>query len=643
VQVRDQQAHAFSVEGSEARHRVVDSGAAEPTICVPGADVVPMPNSLNSDAANDPPQPADAAARLAGAQEAIGRKDTAAAVELLDLSALPADAPLDTQLAWADALAQANAAQPSDVLFEALLERNPRSRRVRFNYAKRLHARGLAIKAARLLDDVVEAFPEGSPPRALIERIRYLRDVLQALEGVEISEDVDCRLLAIKHAMAQYRNRDLRPLATDRIGRLTLATGSLGPGGAERQLSRLAVEFEGLRSRGEPIGGVTIDQPIEVLVRSHGPERQSDFFLAELRAANVNVAQITKMPRPEPNGLDIADKQLEALLSYLPARVNFDLHRLVDHFRKTKPDVVSIWQDGACLIMAPAAIVAGVPRIQLVMRGLPPVIRRHKFLPEYEETYRALAELPGVEFVSNSRAVAKAYAEWLDLPLERFSVIYNGVTKLPCKSDNEKLKSRWEEFLLRTPDADHTVGGVFRFDTDKRPHVWIRFAARYASKHPNARFVLVGDGRLLDEAIKLAETFEISDRILFVGRSSDVGYWMTCMDVLVLMSSFEGLPNVLIEAQYMSVPVVSTPAGGAVECFLEGVTGHLLGCAERTDLEEACEKVRPLVGRARDPNIFGPAKRDFLDPNFSVANMVEKFALSACGRLAPPPLSVPAI
>jgi len=575
VQVRDQQAHAFSVEGSEARHRVVDSGAAEPTICVPGADVVPMPNSLNSDAANDPPQPADAAARLAGAQEAIGRKDTAAAVELLDLSALPADAPLDTQLAWADALAQANAAQPSDVLFEALLERNPRSRRVRFNYAKRLHARGLAIKAARLLDDVVEAFPEGSPPRALIERIRYLRDVLQALEGVEISEDVDCRLLAIKHAMAQYRNRDLRPLATDRIGRLTLATGSLGPGGAERQLSRLAVEFEGLRSRGEPIGGVTIDQPIEVLVRSHGPERQSDFFLAELRAANVNVAQITKMPRPEPNGLDIADKQLEALLSYLPARVNFDL--------------------------------------------------------------------PGVEFVSNSRAVAKAYAEWLDLPLERFSVIYNGVTKLPCKSDNEKLKSRWEEFLLRTPDADHTVGGVFRFDTDKRPHVWIRFAARYASKHPNARFVLVGDGRLLDEAIKLAETFEISDRILFVGRSSDVGYWMTCMDVLVLMSSFEGLPNVLIEAQYMSVPVVSTPAGGAVECFLEGVTGHLLGCAERTDLEEACEKVRPLVGRARDPNIFGPAKRDFLDPNFSVANMVEKFALSACGRLAPPPLSVPAI
>jgi glycosyltransferase involved in cell wall biosynthesis len=122
----------------------------------------------------------------------------------------------------------------------------------------------------------------------------------------------------------------------------------------------------------------------------------------------------------------------------------------------------------------------------------------------------------------------------------------------------------------------------------------------------------------------------VVDRILFVGRSTDVGYWMKKMDVLVLMSSFEGLPNVLIEAQYLGVPVVSTPAGGASECFIEGVTGHLLGSADKTDLDEACDKVQALIGRAQDEAIFGPATRDFLEPNFSVPRMLENFVRKAC-------------
>jgi glycosyltransferase involved in cell wall biosynthesis len=206
-----------------------------------------------------------------------------------------------------------------------------------------------------------------------------------------------------------------------------------------------------------------------------------------------------------------------------------------------------------------------------------------------------------------------------------------GCPPLAKLARDEGLDAQWEAFLAATPAADHTVGGVFRFDTDKRPLMWIRFAARYARAHPNARFLLVGGGRLLDDAIALAESLGVRDRILFVGRSTEVGYWMKRMDVLVLMSSFEGLPNVLIEAQFLGVPVVSTPAGGAAECFIEGVTGHILGSAEKTDLDEACVKVQALLGRAHDPAIFEPATRDFLDAKFSVPRMLENFVSTSCG------------
>lgn len=569
------------------------------------------------------------AARMAYANDLIATKDLAGAIAVLDLSLLPSDAPMDVQLAWAEHLALAQAHELSDGLFETLLGRFPKSPRVRFAYARRLHARGEAFRAADMVEPIAETYPPQSQPHIFIRHVLRFREILQAREDLMIPADADCRLLAMKHAIAAYRSRSVRILPKDRIGRLTFITGSLGPGGAERQLSRTAAELERARVRDGHAGGIMIERPIEVIVRSHGPEQQHDFFLADLQAANVELAEVNHMPAYPISSIGVEDEDLEVLLENLPLKVSFGVRRLVEHFRRSQPDVVSIWQDGACLFAGLAAVIAGVPRVQLVIRGLPPVIRKHMFLPEYELMYRELAAVPGVEFVSNSRAAARAYADWLDVPVDRFAIVYNGVQKMECPA-TEVLEALWAEFEARTPGASHTIGGVFRFDTDKRPVLWIRFAANYFRRHPQARFVLVGDGRLFDEAHRVASELGVVDRILFVGRSSEVGYWMRKMDVLVLMSSFEGLPNVLIEAQYLGVPVVSTPAGGASECFIEGVTGHILGCADKTCLDETCDKTRALVGRAQDEAIFGPATRNFLEPNFAVGRMLENFLRTAC-------------
>jgi Vi polysaccharide biosynthesis protein TviE len=65
--------------------------------------------------------------------------------------------------------------------------------------------------------------------------------------------------------------------------------------------------------------------------------------------------------------------------------------------------------------------------------------------------------------------------------------------------------------------------------------------------------------------------------LLFVGVSSSVGFWLSKMDLFMLLSKQEGLPNVVIEAQLSGVPVVITPAGGAPESLIPGVTGIVTG------------------------------------------------------------------
>jgi glycosyltransferase involved in cell wall biosynthesis len=413
-------------------------------------------------------------------------------------------------------------------------------------------------------------------------------------------------------------------------------TGGLGPGGAERQLTRLAVELEKARQQDGASRSANLPSKVEVVVRSHGPEKQNDFYLPDLVEAGVELHQINDFQPIAPQDLDVENAALLQLLSHLPPVVNFGVRRLTSHFRETQTDTASIWQDGACLFAGLAALIAGVPHIQFSIRGLPPSVRRHMFRPEYEFFYRAMAEIPGVTFVSNSIAAAKSYASWLDLGLERFQIVYNGVR--PMDSDGTpELDQIWSDFDARTQGAGHTVGGVFRFDTDKQPLTWIRFAAGYLRRHQDARFVLVGGGRLLEHAIKLAEDYGIEDRILFVGRSVNVGFWMEKMDVLVLLSRYEGLPNVLIEAQYAGVPVVTTPAGGARECLIDGVSGHVLECAEKPDYRNTITRVNDLVQRQYDPAMFrtGGRIREFLDGNFSIERMIEQYVLCTVRALVP--------
>jgi glycosyltransferase involved in cell wall biosynthesis len=509
-------------------------------------------------------------------------------------------------------------------------------RNVHLSFAKRLLVNGHLLRADAMLEPVRDILPEGTQAEAVARKAQALVALLGELEGAPLPEGRDERITAMKHAILSFRDRELRPRESAAIGKLSLITGSLGPGGAERQLTRLAVELERARIDHGSIGGIPVDQKVDIVVRSHGPEKQNDFYLHDVQSAGMTPLQINEFKPVSPRNSGVENPELLKLLDYLPSSVNFGVKRLVAYFRESKTDTASMWQDGACLFAGLAALIAGVPHIQLAIRGLPPSMRRHMYRPEYEVFYRAMAEVPGVTFLSNNISAARAYAEWLDIPHDRFSIVYNGVEPM-CPDPSPECEQRWARFVEQTPDATHTVGGVFRFDTDKQPLLWVRFAARYLKRHPDARIVLVGGGRLLEHAERLAEELDIHRRILFVGRSQRVGYWMTKMDVLVLLSRYEGLPNVLIEAQYMGVHVVTTPAGGAAECLINGTTGHVLDCAEKPDLENVVRLTHELAARNDKGELFveGGIGRTFLDSHFSIPHMLVQYVTCTSNALGP--------
>src|SRR4029078_11664691 len=88
-----------------------------------------------------------------------------------------------------------------------------------------------------------------------------------------------------------------------------------------------------------------------------------------------------------------------------------------------------------------------------------------------------------------------------------------------------------------------------------------------------AHFVICGDGPMRDEMAKYAVVLGIADRVHMPGARSNICSWFKMMDVVMLTSRHEGLPNVLLEAQSLGVPVVAPNVGGMSEVVAHGVTG----------------------------------------------------------------------
>ena len=360
-----------------------------------------------------------------------------------------------------------------------------------------------------------------------------------------------------------------------------------------------------------------------MVVKSHSGDNGNDFFLNVLQRAGVETFQVNDMPVRTLDELGVADPVLQTMFSMLPSSARYGIQRMVGYFRDRQTDVAYLWQDGAVLFGVLAALIAGVPRIVICLRGLPPNLRKERFRPEYEDMYSALARVPNVRFAANTRSVSAAYSDWLGIPMGDFHIVPNGVDKLRVRKASEAEAQQWAEFDDLTADATATIGSVFRFEAVKRPLLWIKFAETYLQEHPRTRFVLVGGGTLLGEAQELAEKKGISERILFVGNSNNVGMWLEKLDTFVLLSRYEGLPNVLVEAQRAGVGVVSTPAGGACDVFQDGLTGHALSCSERPCVDEICGKVFEMVQRTQSGPDVGRKAASMASRSYSTKAMLE--------------------
>ena len=136
------------------------------------------------------------------------------------------------------------------------------------------------------------------------------------------------------------------------------------------------------------------------------------------------------------------------------------------------------------------------------------------------------------------------------------------------------------------------VAMIACFKTQKSPLDFVKIARIVSDNISEIRFLLVGDGVLRSEIEELIKKLGMEDKIFLLGWRNDIPGILSCIDVLVLTSLWEGLPRVFPQAMASGVPVVATEVDGAPEAIKNGLNGFLL---PPKDINAMAEKVIYLI------------------------------------------------
>lgn len=140
---------------------------------------------------------------------------------------------------------------------------------------------------------------------------------------------------------------------------------------------------------------------------------------------------------------------------------------------------------------------------------------------------------------------------------------------------------------LGLPTDGLVVGAVGRLSGEKGFDVLIRSTRELVSRGLDVRLVIVGEGSERANLERLARELDLGDRVRLAGWQADVRGYFEAMDVFALSSLREGLPNVLLEAMALEVPIVSTRVNGVPRLVQDGRNGFLVNSGDVAGLTTA--------------------------------------------------------
>jgi len=130
---------------------------------------------------------------------------------------------------------------------------------------------------------------------------------------------------------------------------------------------------------------------------------------------------------------------------------------------------------------------------------------------------------------------------------------------------------------------------------------------------------------------QLSEQLGINDQVSFVGSQTpaQVNQWYEQADIFVLPcvvdsdGSRDVIPNVILEAMAMEIPVISTKLSAIPEMVEDGESGHLV---EPGDYKALADRIEALAHNPERRVQMGRAGRNIIEARFDIEKNIDRYA-----------------
>ena len=208
----------------------------------------------------------------------------------------------------------------------------------------------------------------------------------------------------------------------------------------------------------------------------------------------------------------------------------------------------------------------------------------------------------------------------LNVPADRYTLVHNAIDE---KTFSRRHVASEAPMRLQegTPGKRLVIGAVGRLSAEKGFNLLIQAAAKLIREGRDIELWIAGDGDAKPELQKLIDHLKVGDRVKLLGFVGDTIALYHAMDLFVLSSLREGLPNVVLEAMAMRVPVVSTKVAGVPKMLTDGVNGLLVDIG---DVDVLTDAIRRAVTDETLRRSMTDAGRALIEKQYSFTRRMEK-------------------
>ncbi|MFH0764087.1 MAG: glycosyltransferase [Candidatus Omnitrophota bacterium] len=204
----------------------------------------------------------------------------------------------------------------------------------------------------------------------------------------------------------------------------------------------------------------------------------------------------------------------------------------------------------------------------------------------------------------------------------RAEVIYNGICTSAVRSLQPSAREDVKkEFGIGAKDL--VITNIGRLSPEKGHKILIEAAKKIIEEKNFVKFLMVGNGPLIDSLRSMVHGQQLDDKVIFTGLRSDIDCILSISDIYVNSSYIEGLPVTVLEAMRARVPVIASKVGALPQIISHEVSGLLVDPGNAEQLKEAIIR---LIDSAQARKIL--AERAYLDVRryFSLEEMGNNYA-----------------